>query len=325
MVSSCSIAGLDARKPLYSTELHDLASLFETFINLFNKTYTGVEKFNRFLSFGKNVKEINKHNAAETASAVYDLNEMTDWSQKEFMMRANLNPFSMQRLYESLDVAEVPSVKAPASFDWRSKNAVTPVKDQKTCGSCWAFCSTANIENLYAIKYGKKEYFSEQQLVDCDRRSSGCKGGWPASAMQDIMNRGGLIYEQKYPYENNDDSSCRFSSQNVGVKLSGYKSLKSGDENNMANYISSTSTTWNAIDATKLQYYKKGVMGPSNCGNGVNHAVTTVGYGKEKNTEYWIVKNSWGKNWGEQGYARIQKNKNTCDIAKHIGTAVLAK
>ena len=174
------------------------------------------------------------------------------------------------------------------------------VKNQGTCGSCWAFAATATLEGRYAIKKGSKVTLAEQQMVDCATACNGCNGGWASRALQYVQSAGGQMSASSYPYRN-VKGACKFSSGSVKAKVSavsGVSDAKSAlSSGPVAIYLEATNA---------FQAYGGGIFNGV-CGQ-YNHAVTAVGWGTSGSTEYWIVRNSWGSGWGESGHIRIAIN-----------------
>ncbi|XP_048103508.1 procathepsin L-like [Alosa alosa] len=213
------------------------------------------------------------------------------------------------------------AVKLAASVNWKDKGCVTPVKNQGQCGSCWAFSTTGALESHYCIKYGYLPSLSEQQLVDCTGSygDQGCSGGWMNPAFQYISNNGGLDTEDYYPYEAKN-GFCRFNPSGVGATCSGYADvMPKGDESALEWHVANVGPVSVAVDAEHFQNYGSGVFYDSYCSSSnVNHAVLVVGYGTEGGQDYWLVKNSWGTYWGEQGYIKMSRNRgNQCGIASY--------
>ena len=211
------------------------------------------------------------------------------------------------------------------SIDWRTLGAVTSVKNQGSCGSCWAFSSVANIEGQYFRKYNVLNNFSEQHLLSCDTLDSGCNGGLMENAfryLRDYTN--GLALGSTYPYLAYKET-CPSTLLTSGVaKVTGYQFAGSRDEGVIANFLVNYGPLAVALDATPLQYYVSGILNPSRCSTSINHAVLQVGYGvSSTGVPFWIVKNSWGTSWGESGYFRIIRNKCKCGINLYVLTALL--
>jgi len=209
--------------------------------------------------------------------------------------------------------------KAGWSNGRRTKGAVTGVKDQGQCGSCWAFSATGSIEGAYFLKNQQLLSSSEQQLVDCSGSygNYGCDGGLMDSAFEYIIKSSkGLEGETTYPYTARD-GSCKFKSANIKTTITGYKDIPKGNENALQTQIQVQPISV-AIDAghSSFQFYHSGVyVEPACSASNLDHGVLAVGYGTSS-AAYYIVKNSWGTNWGAQGYILMARNKNNhCGIA----------
>jgi len=212
----------------------------------------------------------------------------------------------------------------PDNFDWRIVGAVSHVKDQGNCGSCWTFSTTGALESHWAIVKGiAPPDLSEQQLVDCagDYNNFGCNGGLPSQAFQYIQDAGGLDSEIIYPYTG-VDGECEFlKTQIVASVPYGSANITSGDENALQESLFGFGPISIAFEVTDdFMDYDSGVYTGSTCHQDtghVNHAVLAIGFGHDgkSNLDYWLVKNSWGTSWGEEGYFRIKRGSNECGLA----------
>lgn len=213
----------------------------------------------------------------------------------------------------------------PTSWDWRSFGVVTPVKNQGNCGSCWTFSTVGVMESHYLLKYGgKARNLSEQQLVDCAGGfdTYGCSGGLPSHSYEYIAYNGGLSTEDLYPYTAMN-GTCKFKNGMQSVSVVGGSVNITTDEVAIAQALFEVGPTSISFTVTKdFKNYQGGIYINPTCPNGpldVNHDVVLVGYGNANNTDYWIIKNSWGTTFGENGFFRIQRGVNMCGI-KNCGS-----
>ncbi|XP_071324463.1 cathepsin K-like [Trachinotus anak] len=205
----------------------------------------------------------------------------------------------------------------PESIDYREKGMVTSVKDQGSCGSCWAFSAVGALEGQLARTTGQLLDLSPQNLVDCDQESKGCGGGYMTSAFKYVQENGGINSEKDYPYVGKDQA-CKYNSSAVAAQCKGFKKIRRGDEYALAKALYHVGPLSVSIDASRIMLYSSGVYYNPQCDkNNLDHAMLLVGYGETAEGEkYWIVKNSFGANWGDNGYIRIARDRdNHCGIA----------
>lgn len=219
------------------------------------------------------------------------------------------------------------NLKLPDSFDWREKGGVTPVKFQGECGSCWSFATTGAIEGHVFRKTGKLPNLSEQNLVDCGKKDlglAGCDGGFQEYAFSFIADQNGIASGDKYPYLDKVDT-CKYAQGISGAQITGFASIPPKDEQAMKTVIATQGPLACSLNGLEsLLLYKRGIYADEECNNDEpNHSVLVVGYGSENGQDYWIVKNSWDKNWGEDGYFRLPRGNNFCRIASECSYPVV--
>lgn len=307
---------------------------WKAFKNQHSKTYENeVEERFRMKIFLENRHKIAIHNQKYAKNEVtykLGLNKYADLLHHEFIN--TLNGFNSTQLHlnkklnsiridEPVTFIEAANVEVPKSVDWREKGAVTDVKDQGHCGSCWSFSATGALEGQHFRKTGKLVSLSEQNLVDCSGSygNDGCNGGLMDNAFQYIKDNGGIDTEKSYPYEAIDDT-CKYSAKNVGATDKGFVDIPSGSEDKLKQALATVGPVSVAIDASheSFQFYSEGVYIEPQCDSQqLDHGVLAVGYGTdESGQDYWIVKNSWGTTWGDKGFVKMARNQeNQCGIA----------
>jgi len=245
---------------------------------------------------------IQEHNMTNASYKVAH-NQFSDWTDAEYKRLLGYRPEIF--VDGIVPTASFPNATVAASIDWRTKGAVTPVKDQGQCGSCWAFSSTGAMEGAHFVKSGELLSFSEQQLVDCDKLSFGCNGGNQSTAFNYYKSHFAEL-ESVYSYTAKNGTCAYDSKSKTAVDVTAYTKVTpdSPDSLKAALNIAPVSVS---IEADKMcfQLYSSGVFDNANCGTTLDHAVLAVGYGTENGADYWIVKNSWNTTWGEQGYIRM--------------------
>mmetsp|Transcript_14149 Transcript_14149/g.33016 ORF Transcript_14149/g.33016 Transcript_14149/m.33016 type:complete len:328 (-) Transcript_14149:48-1031(-) len=292
---------------------------YQYLYGIWAKQHNKIADPERLPAFKANVDFVHKHNQEYQLGLHHyktALNRFADLTNKEF--RAFYTGFKFVPRNDTMENALLLTGEAPDSVDWRTKGVVTPVKNQQQCGSCWSFSATGSLEGAYAIKTGKLVSFSEQELVDCDKTDSGCGGGLMDNAFDWIQQNGGIDTEADYPYTAMDgrcDASKK--AKHVGT-VSGHVDVPSNNEEQLKLAVAKGPVSV-AIEADQsaFQMYSGGVFSGT-CGTQLDHGVLVVGYGTEGGKDYWIVKNSWGANWGDSGYILLERGKGgagQCGIA----------
>jgi cathepsin F len=299
--------------------------LFKEFMQTTAKVYDSEEEsIKRFGIFVENLGSIKQAQMADAGATYSHLSPFADWTMEEFGARNTLKA----HLFDKENMAQAPLLDVsdlPTSFDWREKGAVNPVKNQGGCGSCWAFSTVANIEGVNFLKTQQLLSLSEQELVDCDKKTGdqGCQGGLPSNAFKDMIeNKIGLELESTYPYEGSD-GRCKATQASEKVFISNWTMI-STDEDQIAAALIKYGPLSIGINAGPMQFYFGGIANPWKifCNpKSLDHGVAIVGFGEQSGKKYWIIRNSWGPQWGEKGYYRIIRGKGACGLNTMVATS----
>lgn len=284
-------------------------------------------------NFFDTFETVKRHNQAfDEGNVTFKLgiNQLSDVTLAEFM-KLNEVPFvevPFGPLNYSVDGAD----DFPSSFDWRDRNAVSKIKDQRLCGACYAFAAISALESHIFIKTGNKTDLSVQEILECtgdDYQSWGCEGGIVFRVFDYIQENGGISFDSDYPFEeNHDNSSCRSSSYSkFGIDIKGYSFVVSDDEAQMRRTISKVGPIIGLIAISNEEFlrYSSGIFIQKNCtASETNHALLLIGYGEENGTKYWIAQNSYGANWGDSGYIKVATRRAShCGIETEVFFPIL--
>ncbi|XP_055803925.1 zingipain-2-like [Solanum dulcamara] len=282
-----------------------------------------IEKEHRFKTFKENVEFIESFNQNGTRHYKLAINKYADLTTEEFtasFMGLDTSLSQKESAAPTTSFKYDSVTEVPFSMDWRKRGSVTGIKNQGVCGCCWAFSAVAAIEGAYQIVNNELISLSEQQLLDCTTPNKGCNGGLMTYAYDFLLknNGGGITTETNYPYEEAQDV-CN-TDQSAAVTISGYEVVPPY-ESALLQAVANQPISVGIAANQEFHLYGGGIYDGS-CNTQLNHAVTVIGYGtsEEDGTKYWIVKNSWGSSWGEEGYMRIARDVGVdgghCGIAK---------
>jgi C1A family cysteine protease len=304
-----------------SANVHDRAFYEEKFFDWMQEhkvhAKSGADFLHMLQNFADNHDFITKHNAQKSTYTMAH-NKYSHLSWTEFLQETRLGLTKRPENAVADKIHEAPADVSTlaSSVDWEAKGAVTPVKDQGQCGSCWSFSATGALEGIYEITYGTLESFSEQELVSCDQSflgDHGCNGGLMDNAFKWVKSNGGLCSESDYPYvsgvtKQNEECKDHSSCDNTKLKVTSYTDVKKNSDSALMSALEQQPVSV-AIQANQpaFQFYSSGVL-TGECGTNLDHGVLAVGYGTwTDGTDYYKVKNSWGPSWGMDGYILIER------------------
>jgi len=313
----------------------DVRQQFLAFQQKYHRVYkTAAEFEHRFNVFQENLRKAAVHQS-KNPKATFGVTKFSDLTEEEFSnfyLMSNVDAKSWVKPAAKNFSIEGPKNKAgcspnPTTFDWFTCGVCTPIYNQGQCGSCWAFSATETIESYYVIDTGAPvTSLSMEQIVDCDTSDSGCGGGNPTTAYQYVQSAGGIELYSDYPYiaEGGESGTCSFNSADVVATVSSQAAING--ETGLYQQASSSSggPVSVCVDASSWSAYTGGVL--TSCGNDVDHCVQLTGYnGYGQSGSYWIVRNSWGTDWGLSGFIWIEIGQDLCSIGDYATVVVSAK
>jgi len=306
--------------------LEDDKRLFADFMQTYGRHYLPAEEAHRFQCFRQNLQLIDQRNAAGKGEERHGINQFADLCPKEFakfylgLRPGNATQKTIPAIYTKSQLAA-----ACTSIDWRTKGAVTPIKNQGQCGSCWSFSATGNMEGQWALAGKGLVSLSEEELVQCSDSAGnmGCNGGLMDQAFEWVASNGGIDSEKDYPYTSGGGYTGDCNTAKLSKHVAAFPSHKDlpHNEDQMAAWACTGGPIAIGVDATSWQTYTGGIM--SNCqGTQMDHGVLIVGFDSTNSPPYWTIKNSWGTSWGESGYLRVRMGTDQCGLTQAPSTAI---
>nr|AJF94915.1 cathepsin L6 [Nephilengys cruentata] len=309
--------------------------MWQEFKGFFNKNYDENEDRMRQNMWNDLLRRMFFHNMRYTSKQVpfsMGLNEFSDMDHEEFKNKMTGLDSEKNCQNSSLIYKPPDSPHIPDNVDWRQKGYVTEVQNQGACGACWAFCSIGSLEGQHKRKTGKLVKLSEQNLIDCSKPegNKGCGGGQMCRALEYAAHTPGVATEASYPFVGTStDGTCKYANSTVGSPVGGYLEIPYGDEEALKKAVGLLGPIAAGLDGSpeSFRHYSGGIYSDPACSNTtLSHALTVIGYGTEDGTDYWLVKNSWGKSWGQGGFGKLLRNSNNhCGIASRALFPVLEK
>lgn len=284
-----------------SADVHPRQKYEVAFFDFLQKYEVKIANAKEFIKrleiFINNVEKIEAHNADKTQTYQMGINQFSHMTFEEFRDYNHLGSLRPPFLRAKLNLRDLPTDNLPASVDWTTQGAVTPVKNQGQCGSCWSFSATGSLEGAYFLKNKNLLSFSEQELVSCDSTDQGCNGGWMDNAFTWMQNNGGISTEEAYPYTSGttmQSGTCQKYTNTANTAPTGFVDVTPNNVQALMAAVAQQPVSI-AIQANQpsFQSYKGGVL-TGKCGQQLDHGVLAVGYGTLNGVDYWKVKNSWG-------------------------------
>jgi len=304
---------------------------FQKYVISFHRTYDGEEKQIRFENFKKNLDFVETHNSNPTRTFDVGMNKFADWSRKEYL--DYVGPLSSHEFTPSDNfngISDEQKQALPVSWDWVSKGAVTPIEDQLQCGSSPYFSAVTSMEACHFFGTGKLIVLSVQNMVDCprDTENQGCNGGEMYATFQVIQGEKGIDTNSCYPYVGEEGEACKFNPDPpcCGSTIGSYVNVTPTEDAVQLGILKVPVASAMDASLSSFQLYTSGVYSDPQCSSQeVDHGIAIVGYGVDSSSglDYWILKNTWGKDWGMEGYMWIARNDgNMCGIASYPSYAL---
>jgi len=315
----------------YAGQANNHEQMFHQFMAKYNKVYLDEDEYTtrltNFIEGMKKAEELNRRSRELNSTATFGVTKFSDLTAAEFksLLRTKLGQTD-----SGVPVADIPNVAPPNAFDWRDHHGITGQKNEEQCGSCWAMTVVMAIESAYMIHRNKinQQPLSTQQIIDCDTSDDGCNGGEPTTAYMYVVGAQGLATNAYYPYTGQDGTCRNISMAEKQDPILGYELVIPANSKNelaMASFLASNQPISTAVDAEQWQYYTGGVFMASQCGTEIDHGVQIIGYDGLNAKGWWVIRNMWGSDWGENGFIRLQWGMNTCGLTSLPTAPTLAK
>ena len=276
------------------------------YVTEWGKSYgTKAEFVFRMEQFKKTMAKIAEHESNDAHRSKVGVNQFSDWTEAEYKRLLGYKP---SETVSAVEPELLDTTNLQTEVNWVTKGAVTKVKNQGQCGSCWAFSTTGAVEGAMFLSSGSLESYSEQQLVDCSKQNNACNGGLMDYAFM-YIETAPLMLESAYPYTGRK-GSCKYESSKGKGQVKAFKDVRKDSTGSQLKAALAKGPVSVAIEADQFAFqgYHSGII-TSGCGTKLDHGVLAVGYGGVGDMEYFLVKNSWGASWGDKGYVKIAPNQ----------------
>lgn len=292
-------------------------------LKTFQRGHENNEHYQRRINFQNSLKRqsfLNSVLKSSNQSAVYGINQFSDLSPQQFRERYLTARTETAPKFDPSRSGIQVKMNSPPKFDWRDRGIVGPVRNQESCGGCWAFSVVEAIETVSAKDGGKLQQLSVQQVIDCSYENEGCNGGSPVGALDWLaQTKLKLVNEAEYPFKDMAGICQYFPQTHAGVAVRNYSAYDfSGQEEVMKSVLVESGPLVVIVDAISWQDYLGGIIQHHCSSHNANHAVLITGYDTTGEVPYWIVRNSWGTSWGDNGYAYIKIGNDMCGIADNV-------
>jgi len=299
---------------------------FQDWMKQYHKHYDSEVEYNhRFSNYKHNLLRYAMLNA-KSDSVTHGPTKFSDMTHDEWKNKYLIKGFTSPLIRgEEVNVWDAPEepMAYPTNYSWVTKHATTPIYNQGQCGSCWAFSTTESIESMNFLKGNTLTSLSMQQIVDCDTNDDGCDGGNPPTAYEYVISAGGLETYKEYPYTAKD-GKCAFQKSLIAHSISKWQYVtRVRSVSQIQSFTYSTGPPSVCVDASTWDSYRGGVYTRADCGTALDHCVQIVGWDVVKGQNVWLVRNSWGTDWGNAGYLYVSMEDDACGICDEVTSAIV--